>query len=84
MQFYVGPTKDIINDFWRMIWQEDIGKIVMLTNLEEENKVFVLNIHYIIKLHLSYLIYCHLKQTQLLCVLGNAVCQQAVPYLSDD
>ena len=34
-----GPTKDIINDFWRMIWQEGTDKIVMLTNLEEDDKV---------------------------------------------
>ena len=53
IQFCVGPTKDSINDFWRMIWQVDIGKIVMLTNLLEEDKVFMLNlhcIHYISKL----------------------------------
>ena len=34
-----GPTKDMINDFWDMVWHQDCGKIVMLTNLKEENKV---------------------------------------------
>ena len=47
IEFCVGPIKDTINDFWRMIWQLHIGKIVMLTNLEEDNKVFILSIQYI-------------------------------------
>ncbi|KAL3867985.1 hypothetical protein ACJMK2_040826, partial [Sinanodonta woodiana] len=33
-----GPTKGILNDFWRMIWQKNCSKIVMLTNLTEEGK----------------------------------------------
>ncbi|XP_053395795.1 uncharacterized protein LOC123524141 [Mercenaria mercenaria] len=33
-----GPTKETIEDFWRMIWQEKCSKIVMLTNLIEESK----------------------------------------------
>ena len=36
---YLGPTKEMINDFWRMIWQVDSGKIVMLANLTEDDKV---------------------------------------------
>ncbi|KAK3607672.1 hypothetical protein CHS0354_010660, partial [Potamilus streckersoni] len=35
---YACPTKDILNDFWRMIWQTNSRKIVMLTNLIEEEK----------------------------------------------
>ena len=34
-----GPTQETLNDFWRMIWQEDCYTIVMLTNLVEMGKV---------------------------------------------
>ncbi|XP_045159787.1 uncharacterized protein LOC123525102 isoform X2 [Mercenaria mercenaria] len=34
-----GPTDNTVNDFWRMIFQRDCGKIVMLTNLFEECKM---------------------------------------------
>ncbi|KAL5022774.1 hypothetical protein ScPMuIL_001929 [Solemya velum] len=34
-----GPTWETIQDFWRMVWQLDCCKIVMLTNLVEEGKV---------------------------------------------
>ncbi|XP_052791779.1 receptor-type tyrosine-protein phosphatase epsilon-like [Mya arenaria] len=30
-----GPTNNMIDDFWRMVWQENVEKIVMLTNLIE-------------------------------------------------
>ncbi|XP_052278518.1 receptor-type tyrosine-protein phosphatase epsilon-like isoform X4 [Dreissena polymorpha] len=30
-----GPTQKMISDFWRMIWQQKVEKIVMLTNLIE-------------------------------------------------
>ncbi|VDH94811.1 Hypothetical predicted protein [Mytilus galloprovincialis] len=30
-----GPLKNTINDHWRMIWQNDTRKIIMLTNLIE-------------------------------------------------
>ncbi|WAR24508.1 PTPRU-like protein [Mya arenaria] len=33
-----GPTKDILVDFWRMVWQLRVGKVVMLTNLLEDEK----------------------------------------------
>ncbi|XP_076089842.1 receptor-type tyrosine-protein phosphatase alpha-like [Mytilus galloprovincialis] len=34
-----GPLESTINDFWRMIWQYDCGKIVILTNVFELGKV---------------------------------------------
>ncbi|XP_062532625.1 tyrosine-protein phosphatase 69D isoform X2 [Bombyx mori] len=34
-----GPTDATVNDFWRMVWEQRIELIVMLTNLEEYSKV---------------------------------------------
>lgn len=33
-----GPMEGTINDFWRMVWEQHLEIIVMLTNLEEYNK----------------------------------------------
>ncbi|CAB3368658.1 Hypothetical predicted protein [Cloeon dipterum] len=33
-----GPTAETIDDFWRMVWQEKVSLIVMLTNLVEGGK----------------------------------------------
>ncbi|BFY99631.1 hypothetical protein BsWGS_02670 [Bradybaena similaris] len=33
-----GPNKVMIRDFWRMVWQQKVSKIVMLTNLMEACK----------------------------------------------
>ncbi|VDI03857.1 Hypothetical predicted protein, partial [Mytilus galloprovincialis] len=32
------PKKNTIKDFWQMVWQEKVGKIVMVTKLEEERR----------------------------------------------
>ncbi|XP_053556940.1 receptor-type tyrosine-protein phosphatase alpha [Bombina bombina] len=34
-----GPLPDTLDDFWRMVWEENSPVIVMLTSLEEQNKV---------------------------------------------
>ena len=37
--FLTGPKQNTVDDFWKMIWQEDVDSIVMLTNLKEGDKV---------------------------------------------
>ena len=34
-----GPVPATTGDFWRMIWEQDVGKIVMLANVFEAGKV---------------------------------------------
>jgi len=36
---YSGTTELTIVDFWRMVWQQRCGKIVMLTVLDEGDTV---------------------------------------------
>lgn len=34
-----GPRDSTVGDFWRMVWQEQITQIIMLTSLIEDGKV---------------------------------------------
>lgn len=34
-----GPKPNTVNDFWRMIWQENVKYIVIVANVEENGKV---------------------------------------------
>lgn len=36
-----GCLPNTINDFWKMIWQEDSRVIVMITKLYEKSKVII-------------------------------------------
>ncbi|XP_070191581.1 receptor-type tyrosine-protein phosphatase epsilon-like [Littorina saxatilis] len=33
-----GPRDNTVDDFWRMVWQEGVTDIIMLTNVKEGNK----------------------------------------------
>lgn len=41
---FKGPTKAMMNDFWRMVWQQKAEKLVMLTKLVETEVVNICSI----------------------------------------
>jgi len=36
-----GPLPETIGDFWRMVWEQHVPSVVMMTKLEERNRVCV-------------------------------------------
>lgn len=42
---FAGPKQNTVQDFWLMIWQEDVKQVVMLTNLMEGTKVITYSLH---------------------------------------
>ena len=36
---FPGPRPNTVGDFWKMVWQEKVATIIMLTNLKEGKKV---------------------------------------------
>ena len=41
-----GPNEKTVDDFWRMVWQEKVPTIVMVTNLDEKGRVRDLEMYF--------------------------------------
>ena len=50
-----GPVSRSVHDFWRMVWEQNVAIIVMLTKLRENNKVC------------SYIVMKEVRNTNILC-----------------
>jgi protein tyrosine phosphatase len=54
--FYIatqGPKRNTVVDFWRMVWQEHVQVIAMVTNVVENGKVSKVVGYYSDTLHVS-------------------------------
>lgn len=40
-----GPTEETVLDFWRMVWQENVSAIIMLTKTFDFTKVCYFILH---------------------------------------
>lgn len=44
-----GPKEETVADFWRMMWEQKVATVVMLTNLKERKEVsdlaFISHLH---------------------------------------
>ena len=36
---FSGCTPDTVNDFWRMMWEQQASVVVMVTNIKEKGRV---------------------------------------------
>lgn len=71
---YKGPKGRTINDFWLMVWQENVTQIVMLTNLIEGGKVgLVTNSLLSIKVQYQFIPYCFSNELKMNCFLNEAI-----------
>ena len=43
---YAGPLHHTVRDFWRMVDQERVNRIVMLANLTENGRVIYMYMYY--------------------------------------
>lgn len=47
---FTGPKSSTIEDFWQMVWQEDVYVIAMVTNLSEGGTVCLLSTYFVLLL----------------------------------